>query len=94
MILKARDLSPEQRSAIESLLGRPLMEGEEVSVRAFESPNLSVQRKKELVRKLNEYFAEVDAHREPHSPREVEKIQNDAMKSVRAGYRTRLESRT
>jgi hypothetical protein len=33
MIHSAKDLSPDQKLAIESLLGRPISEGEQVSVR-------------------------------------------------------------
>jgi hypothetical protein len=33
MIHSVKDLSPDQRLAIESLLGRPIAEGEQVSVR-------------------------------------------------------------
>jgi hypothetical protein len=33
MIHSVKDLSPEQKLAIESLLGRPISEGEQVSVR-------------------------------------------------------------
>ena len=36
MIRNARDLSPDQKTAIESLLGRRVLEDEAVSVRAFE----------------------------------------------------------
>jgi hypothetical protein len=32
MIHSAKDLSPDQRQAIESLLGRPILDGEQVSV--------------------------------------------------------------
>ena len=34
MIHNAKDLSPDQRAAVESLLGRQILEGEAVSVRA------------------------------------------------------------
>lgn len=33
MIHSVKDLSPDQRLAIESLLGRPILDGEQVSVR-------------------------------------------------------------
>ena len=39
MIHKAKDLSPDQKAAVESLLGRQILEGEAVSVRAFEPPS-------------------------------------------------------
>ena len=87
MIHKAKDLSPNQRAAIESLLGRRVLEDEAISIRAIESPALSDERKHELVEQLKKYFAEVDARRKPGSPEEAEDIISEAMKSVRPGYR-------
>lgn len=87
MIHKAKDLSPEQKQLIESLVGRRVMENEAISVRAIEPPSLSDERKRELVEQLKRYFAEVDARRKPGSPEEAEEIIDEAMKSVRPGYR-------
>lgn len=47
MIRNAKDLSPDQKAAIESLLGRRVLEDEAISVRAIEPPALSDQRRKE-----------------------------------------------
>jgi len=88
MIHRAKDLSPDQRAAIESLLGRRMLEDEAISIRAIESPPLSVERKQELLEQLKRYFDEVDAHRQAGSPKEAEEIINEAMKSVRRGYRS------
>jgi len=87
MIRNAKDLSPDQKAAIESLLGRTILEDEEISVRAIQTPPLSDQRRKELAEELKRYFAEVDARRQPGSAEEAEEILNDAMRSVRPGYR-------
>jgi hypothetical protein len=87
MIHNAKDLSPDQKAAIESLLGRRILEDEAISVRAIEPPALSDERKHELVEQLKKYFAEVDARRQPGSPEEAEEIINEAMRSVRPGYR-------
>ncbi len=38
MIHKAKDLSPDQRLAIESLLGRSIGENEEIIIRTTDSP--------------------------------------------------------
>jgi hypothetical protein len=38
MIHSVKDLSPDQRLAIESLLGRPVSEGEQISVRTVPVP--------------------------------------------------------
>lgn len=89
MIHKAKDLSPDQRAAIESLLGRRVLEDEAISIRAIEPPALSDERKQQLVEQLKKYFAEVDARRKGGSPEEAEEILNEAMRSVRPGYRPR-----
>ncbi|MGO9272770.1 MAG: hypothetical protein ACLQOO_21465 [Terriglobia bacterium] len=47
MIHKAKDLSHEQKVAIESLLGRHVLDDESISVRAIEPPMLSDQQKHE-----------------------------------------------
>ena len=39
MIRRAKDLSPDQKAAIERLLGRAIAENEQVSVRAIISPS-------------------------------------------------------
>jgi hypothetical protein len=38
MIRRAKDLSPDQKAAIERLLGRAIAENEQVSVRTITSP--------------------------------------------------------
>jgi len=87
MICQAKDLSPDQKAVLETLLGRRVLEGEEISVRAIQPPALSDQRRQELVEDLKKYFAEVDARRQPASADEAEDILNEAMRSVRPGYR-------
>jgi hypothetical protein len=87
MIRNARDLSPDQKAAIESLLGRRVLEDEEISVRAIQPSALSDQRRKELVEGLTKYFAEVDVRRKPGSAEEAEEILTEAIRSTRPGYR-------
>ena len=87
MICNAKDLSPDQKAVIESILGRAELEEEEISVRAIQPPALSDQGRKEIVEELKKYFAEVDARRGPGSPEEAEEILDEAMRSVRHGYR-------
>jgi hypothetical protein len=89
MICNAKDLSPEQRAVIESLLGHPVMEGEAVSVRTFEPATVSHQRRLEIADELRKYFAEVDAANKPVSEEEAENILTEAMRSARPGYRAR-----
>jgi len=87
MIHKAKDLSPEQKLAIESLLGRQVLDDETISVRAIEPPALSDQQKHELADQLRKYYAEVDARRQPGSPGKAEEILTEAIRSSRPGYR-------
>jgi hypothetical protein len=73
--------------AVESLLGRPISEHETVSVQAFQPPAVSDRRREEIVEALRQYFAEVDAKRQPVSAEEADDIINEAMRSSRPGYR-------
>ena len=86
MIHKAKDLSPEQKVAIESLLGRRVLDDEAISVRAVEPPALSDQEKHELAEHLRKYFAEVDTRRHSGSAEEAEGILTEALRSSRPGY--------
>lgn len=87
MILNAKDLSPDQKTVIENILGRRVPEDESVSVRAFEPPSLSDERRAEILHGLDAYFAEVDAQRQPVSTAEADRILNEALRSARPNYR-------
>src|ERR1700722_2896825 len=89
MIRNAKDLSPDQRAVVESLLGRRVLEDEAISIRAIESPALSDRQRQELLEELRKYFAEVDARRKPGSAEEAEEIFTEAIRSTRPGYRPR-----
>ena len=89
MIRNATDLTPSERAALETLLGRRVQDGEAVSVRTFEPAAVSLDQKIEIANELRKYFAEVDAARNPVSTAEAEDIINEAMRSVRPGYRPR-----
>ena len=89
MILDVKDLSPDQKMAVETLLGRPVSEQETVSVQALQPPAISDQRRREIVEALQQYFAEVDANRKAVSAEEADDIINEAMRSSRPGYRPR-----
>jgi hypothetical protein len=61
MIRNAKDLSPDQKTVLESLLGRRILADEAISVRAIEPPALSEHRRLEQFEQLRKYFAEVDS---------------------------------
>jgi len=72
MIHKAKDLSPDQKMAIESLLGRSVAEDEAISIRAMMSPSVPewLQRSWESAKRLRldrlsveEIDVEIDAAR-------------------------------
>ena len=88
MIRDVKDLSPGQKMAIESLLGRSVLEQETVSVQAFQPPPISDQGRQEIVGALRQYFAEVEAKRQPVSDREADDIIYAAMRNTRPGYRS------
>ena len=50
--------SPDRKAAIESLLGRRVLEDEAISVRAIEPPTFSDQRRSELAEELKKYLLE------------------------------------
>jgi hypothetical protein len=92
MLHDVKDLSPEQRRAVENLLGRPVAEDESVSIKgirpsAIIPPRLSSEERKEALGKLRGYFAKVDARRTPVSEAEEEEIINEALRSTRPNYR-------
>jgi hypothetical protein len=89
MIREVKDLSPDQKMAVENLLGRSVSERETVSVQAFQPPAISDQRRQQIVEGLRQYFAEVDAKRQPVSAEEADGIINEAMRNSRPGYRPR-----
>jgi hypothetical protein len=89
MAYLAKNLSPEQRLAIESLLGRAISEREAITIRAYEpAPPVSDQRRQEIIEGLEANFAALDAKREPVSAKEAEAIFEEAMRSTRPNYRT------
>jgi len=87
MICNAEDLSPAQKAAVETLLGRTVQQGEAVSVRTFEPARVTHERRLEIAAELRKFFAEVDAVGQQVSEEEAEDIVTEAMRSVRPGYR-------
>ena len=88
MIHKAKDLSPEQRLAIEGLLGRAIAEQEDISVRALpQTPQVSPERRREIINALQAHFAQIDAQRRPAPPEEAGEIIDEALRSTRPSYR-------
>lgn len=88
MIHKAKDLSPEQKTTLEGLLGRSISDQEDISIRVLEAnPEISQQRRQEILDGLRRYFAQIDRQRERVSEEQAEEIINEALRSTRPGYR-------
>jgi hypothetical protein len=56
MICNAEALSSDRKTAIEALRGRPVQQGEAVSVRTFEPAKVSPERRLEIAAELRRYF--------------------------------------
>lgn len=88
MTHSVKDLSAEQKLAVESLLGRRVYDDEQISVRAFSSPvGVGTDERTAAIDWLNGYFAEVDARRQPVSDEEEDAIIDEALRSVRPSFR-------
>ena len=77
MIHKAKDLSPDQKMAIESLLGRSIAEDEAISIRALASAPEWLQQSWETAKRagldrlsIEEIDAEIDAARKARPNRQ------------------------
>ena len=89
-IQKAGDLSAEVKSAVESLLGRRLEADEEISIMAFrshEAPRGAAR--EELVERLSGMMDTMAQRTREASNEELDEVLDDAMRSVRPGYRPR-----
>jgi len=90
LIHKASELRPETRTAVEAELGRSLQDGEEVSIMAFvthEAP--TGEARAEAERTLQEHLSRVDHVTESARDEDLEDALNEALRSVRPGYRER-----
>ena len=88
MIHSASTLSPDQRVAVEALLGRAVAENEQISVRALPvTPQVSPERRAEIIAEMDAYFARIDAKRSNLSDEEADELINEALRSTRPNYR-------
>jgi hypothetical protein len=89
MIRHVKDLSTDQRVAIESLLGRALGDRERVSIRPVpvsrDAPPLS--RRSEVAAMLRDYFARIDAEQPHAAPKELDAAIDEALRHVRPTYK-------
>jgi hypothetical protein len=84
MILSAEALSPAQKSVIEQILGRQILEAEAISLRAF-APPAALPERRAAVEKLRS-FLEGDRPRTCASDEECEAAILEALRSERPAY--------
>ena len=90
LIHRASELRIETRAALEAELGRSLQDDEEVSIMAFvprAAPTGEARR--EAGRNLQDHFNRIDQKLKGASPEETEEALDEALRSVRPGYRER-----
>ena len=92
MLYHVKDLSADQKTAIEALLGRSVSEEEAVSVRAIAPAaivpsTLSIEQRMRTLEALHGYFDKIDSRRKPVSEEEEEAVITEAIRSVRPNYR-------
>jgi hypothetical protein len=87
-IQKAENLSAAVRSALESLLGRPLEAAEEISIMALR-PHEAPQghERNELAQQLKRQMDKMSQRAQGASDEELDAILDEGMSSVRPSYR-------
>ena len=86
MILRAEAVSPEQKSVIEQILGRQILEAEAISLRAFEPPPVAAAERQAAAGKLRKFLEEADRPRAGVSDEQVEAALLEAIRSERPHY--------
>lgn len=88
MVHSVKDMSADQRLAVESLLGRQLRDEEKVSIRPIpvtkDAPPLA--RRHEISEAMREYFARIDEQRKDVPQEEIDAAIDEALKHVRPSY--------
>jgi len=84
----ARKLPQTVRSALEQLLGRALRDDEAISVRAYQPHEVPPpEQQPALTDELRRHFAKIDERTNDIPEGEQEEILDEAIRSVRPGYR-------
>ena len=87
MIRSAKGLSPQQKTAIEDLIGQQLSEQDNISVPRLNPPHVTAELRQEILDGLRSHFARVDAQRQPMPDEEAEETINEALRSAKPNYR-------
>jgi len=87
-IQKAENLAPAVKSALESLLGRRLEDGEDISVMAFHPHDAPQGRARaQLAQQLRDQMDDMTQRSADAPDQELDEALDEAMRSVRPGYR-------
>lgn len=86
MILNAEALSPMQKSVIEQILGRQILEAEAISLRAFAPPPVALPERQAAAEKLRSFLGETDRPRVGVSDEECEAALLEALRSERPSF--------
>ena len=85
----AGELAPELRGALETLLGRALQDNEAVSVRTYQPHEARTgDQQKQVIQGLRRYLAKIDEKTRDISSGDEDEVIEEAMQSVRPGYRS------
>jgi hypothetical protein len=85
MILQAESLSPTQKSVIEELLGRQILDQDAISVHTVSLP--SAAERQAATEKLRDFLQDTGRPSPNCSEEELEDALTEAMRSVRPSYR-------
>jgi len=80
------DLPPDAREALERLLGRPISQDERISILTYKRDEAPPAEVKEAA--LSELWARIDEKLSAVPDVEMDEIVDEAMRSVRPGYRS------
>jgi hypothetical protein len=86
MIVKAEALSPAQKSVIEQILGRQILEAEAISLRAFAPQAPAAPDRQAATENLRRFLAETDRPRAGVSDEELETSLLEAIRSERPKF--------
>ncbi|MGA3212583.1 MAG: hypothetical protein ABSD20_14855 [Terriglobales bacterium] len=89
MIHNVNDLLPEEKRAVEKLVGRALSGQDDISIRVLRpASQLSAERRLEILDGLKAYFAQIDSQQEAVSHEQADEVIDEALRSSRPAYRT------
>ncbi len=90
LIHKVSELRPQTRAALEAELGRALLDDEKVSIMAFMPHEAPAREARQAAgRCLQEHLTRIDEKTKGVSEAEMEDALDEALRSVRPGYRER-----